>query len=131
MFIQTVVSNKFLGHGIVIGTFVLQTVLFNFGWENTLYLPGAVPPYIYSDMNGYGHFVPAMTWAIVYWFSIFAVLGVISIALTRRGAEDGLRARTRLALGARRRSRSSRGFCCSPSAPAAGSITTRTCSTST
>jgi hypothetical protein len=99
MFIQTVVSNKFLGHGIVIGTFVLQTVLFNFGWENTLYLPGAVPPYIYSDMNGYGHFVPAMTWAIVYWFSIFAVLGVISIALTRRGAEDGLRARTRLALG--------------------------------
>jgi hypothetical protein len=98
MFVQTVVSNKFLGHGIVIGTFVLQTVLFNFGWENTLYLPGAVPPYTYSDMNGYGHFVPAITWAIVYWFAIFAVLGVISIALTRRGAEDGLRARTRVAL---------------------------------
>jgi hypothetical protein len=97
MFIQTVVSNKFLGHGIVIGTFVLQTVLYNFGWENTLYLPGAVPPYIYSDMNRYGHFVPAITWAITYWFSIFAVLGVVSIALTRRGAEDGLRARARLA----------------------------------
>jgi ABC-type transport system involved in multi-copper enzyme maturation permease subunit len=100
MFIQTLVSNKFIGHGIVIGTFVLQTVLFNFGWENTLYLPGGVPPYIYSDMNRYGHFVPAIAWAIVYWFSIFAALGVLSIALTRRGAEDGLRARARLALGA-------------------------------
>jgi len=100
MFIQTVVSNKFLGHGIVIGTFVLQTVLFNFGWENTLYLPGGVPAYVYSDMNGYGHFVPAIAWAITYWFSIFAVLGVVSIALTRRGAEDGLRARGRLALTA-------------------------------
>ncbi len=98
MFVQTVVSNKFVGHGIVIGTVVLQSVLFNFGWENTLYLPGAIPAYQYSDMNGYGHFVAPIAWAIVYWFSIFAVLGVISIALTRRGVEDGLRARARLGL---------------------------------
>jgi hypothetical protein len=98
MFVQTVVSNKFVGHGIVIGTLVLQTVLFNFGWENTLYLPGALPPYLYSDMNRYGHYVAPIAWALVYWFSIFALLGVASIALTRRGAEDGLRARSRLAL---------------------------------
>jgi ABC-2 type transport system permease protein len=97
MFVQTVVSNKFVGHGIVIGTFVMQSVLFNFGWENTLYLPGAIPAYQYSDLNRYGHFVASITWAIIYWFSIFAVLGVVSIALTRRGAEDGLRARSRLA----------------------------------
>jgi hypothetical protein len=98
MFVQTVVSNKFLGHGIVIGIFVLQPVLFNFGWENTLYLPGALPVYIYSDMNGYGHYVAPITWGIVYWSSIFAVLGVISIALARRGAEEGLRMRARRAL---------------------------------
>jgi hypothetical protein len=49
-------------------------------------------------MNRYGHFAPAIAAAVLYWFSIFAVLGVISIALTRRGAEDGLRARARLAL---------------------------------
>jgi ABC-2 type transport system permease protein len=98
LFIQTMVSNKFVGHGIVIGIFVLQPILFNFGWENTLYLPGATPPYMYSDMNGYGHFVPALFWAITYWFAIFALLGVISVAYTRRGAEDSLRARTRLAM---------------------------------
>ena len=38
LFVQTVVSNKFVGHGIVIGIFVLQPILYNFGWENTLYL---------------------------------------------------------------------------------------------
>ena len=75
MFVQTIVSNKFIGHGIVIGIFVLQPILFNFGWENTLYLVGWHPPYIYSDMNGYGHFVPGIFWSITYWFSIFAVLG--------------------------------------------------------
>ena len=36
LFVQTMVSNKFVGHGIVIGVFVLQPILFNFGWENTL-----------------------------------------------------------------------------------------------
>ena len=44
MFVQTIVSNKFIGHGIVIGSFVMQPMLFNFGWENTLYLFGATPP---------------------------------------------------------------------------------------
>jgi len=97
LFIQTMVSNKFVGHGIVIGVFVLQPILFSFGWENTLYLPGATPPYTYSDMNGYGHFVPALFWSIAYWVSIFAFLGLVSIAYTRRGSDDSLGARTRLA----------------------------------
>jgi ABC-2 type transport system permease protein len=98
LFIQTVVSNKFVGHGIVIGTFVLIPILYNFGWENSLYLIGQTPVYTYSDMNGYGHFVRPLFWAITYWFAIMAVLGVVSIAMARRGAEDSLRARTRLAL---------------------------------
>lgn len=93
MFVQTIVSNKFVGHAIVIGVFVLQPVLFNFGWENTLYLFGATPPYTYSDMNGYGHFVQPLFWSLAYWLSIAAFLGVISIGLARRGAEDSLGAR--------------------------------------
>ena len=97
MFVQTMVSNKFIGHGIVIGVFLLQAMLFSFGWENTLFLPGAVPAYTYSDMNGYGHFVSAIIWSITYWSAIFAFLGVISMAFARRGAEDSLSARGRLA----------------------------------
>jgi ABC-2 type transport system permease protein len=97
-FVQTVVSNKFVGYAILIGLFVLMPILYSFGWENTLYLVGQTPTYIYSDMNGYGHFVPALFWSIIYWLAITAVLGVVSIALARRGAEDSLRARARQAL---------------------------------
>ncbi len=97
LFVQTMVSNKFVGHGIVIGLVVMIPILFNFGWENTLYLVGNVPQYTYSDMNGYGHFVPAIFWANTYWLAIMAVLGVVSIALARRGADDSLRARARQA----------------------------------
>jgi ABC-2 type transport system permease protein len=98
LFIQTVVSNKFVGHGILIGIFVLMPILFSFGWENTLYLVGQVPAFTYSDMNGYGHFVPALFWSIVYWLAIAAALGVVSVALSRRGSEDSLGSRARLAL---------------------------------
>jgi hypothetical protein len=97
-FVQTLVSNKFVGHAILIGIFVLVPILYSFGWENTLYLFGQAPAYTYSDMNGYGHFVPALFWSTAYWLAIAAVLGVISIAFARRGAEDSLRARARLAL---------------------------------
>ncbi len=97
-FVQTLVSNKFLGHGIVIGIFVLVPVLYSFGWENSLYLPGQTPGYTYSDMNGYGHFAQPLFFAIAYWFAVMAFLGVISIALARRGAEDSLKARVRLAV---------------------------------
>ena len=96
-FIQTIVTNKFVGHGIVIGLFVSLPILFRYGFENTLYLPGQIPTYTYTDMNGYGHFVAALTWAIVYWFAIMAVLAVFSIALSRRGAEDSWSARTKVA----------------------------------
>ena len=88
-FVQTVVSNKFIGHAIVIGIFVIDPIMFRFGIENTLLLPGQNTPYTYSDMNGYGHFVPALLWSLVYWTAIFAVLACFSIALARRGAEDG------------------------------------------
>jgi ABC-2 type transport system permease protein len=98
MFVQTVVSNKFVGHAIVIGIFVLVPILYSFGWENSLYLLITVPAYIYSDMNGYGHFVPAIFWSVVYWVAWMAVLGVVSIAFARRGAEDSLAVRSRLAL---------------------------------
>jgi ABC-2 type transport system permease protein len=98
LFVQTVVSNKFVGYAILIGVFVLVPILYSFGWENTLYLILQPPAYTYSDMNGYGHFVQVLFWSTTYWLAISAALGVVSIALARRGAEDSLRSRTRLAL---------------------------------
>ncbi len=80
LFLQTMLSNKFIAHGLVIGFFVLNIVLFNFGWENTLYLFGNTPPYTYSDMNGYGHFVPALFWSLVYWLAIACVLGLCPVS---------------------------------------------------
>jgi hypothetical protein len=97
LFVQTVVSNKFLGHGIVILLFVITPILSSFGWENTLYLVGNTTAATYSDMNGYGHFVQALAWSTAYWLGFMCVLAVVSIAVARRGAEEGWAARFKLA----------------------------------
>jgi hypothetical protein len=97
LFVQTVVSNKFIGIGIVIVIFVITPILQSFGWENTLYLIGNTTSVTYSDMNGYGHFVQALIWSTTYWLSFMCVLAVLSIALARRGAEEGWASRFKLA----------------------------------
>src|ERR1700730_5954295 len=50
LFVQTMVSNNYKGCGIVIGLSAIHPILFNFGWESTLYLPGSTAPFTYSDM---------------------------------------------------------------------------------
>jgi ABC-2 type transport system permease protein len=92
-FVQTIVSNKFIGHGIVIGVFLISIILDTAGLSNRLYMYGDVVPYTYSDMNGYGHFVQPILWSTVYWLAWAVFLGVLASLLARRGAETGLRTR--------------------------------------
>ncbi|MGO9339702.1 MAG: ABC transporter permease/M1 family aminopeptidase [Terracidiphilus sp.] len=92
-FVQTIVSNKFIGHGIVIGIFLLSIILDTGGLSDRLYMYGDVVPYTYSDMNGYGHFVHPLLWSTLYWLSWAVLLGVLASLLARRGTETGLRAR--------------------------------------
>ena len=96
-FVQTIVPNKFIGHGIVIGVFLLETVLDTAGLSNRLYLYDDVVPYTFSDMNGYGHFVKPIFWSTAYWLAWALLLGVLASLLARRGAETGLGKRLKLA----------------------------------
>ncbi len=99
LFAHTVLSNKFAAHAAVIGYVVAVPILYRVGIENRLLLYGEITPYTYSDLNGYGHFVAALFWSIVYWLLAGSVLGVISIALARRGTGTGLRDRLRQGRG--------------------------------
>ncbi len=96
-FVQTIVPNKFIGHGILIGVFLLEQISDTMGLSDRLYMFGDVVPYTYSDMNGYGHFVRPLLWSILYWLAWAVLFGVIASLLARRGAEINLRARLRTA----------------------------------
>jgi hypothetical protein len=96
MFLHTFISNRFAVHGALIGLILLQPILERYGLQNRLYLLGKTAPYIYSDMNGYGHFVPALLWSSVYWFAFFGLLGLLSIVFARRGTDAAWRSRWRM-----------------------------------
>ena len=96
-FLQTVVGNKFVAHGIAIGAFIIPSILERVGFPDRLYLFDDIVPYTYSDMNGYGHFVKPIFWSTFYWMAWAVFMGVLASLLARRGAETGLRARLRAA----------------------------------
>jgi ABC-2 type transport system permease protein len=97
LFLQTVLGNKFIGHAVVVGFFLLIPTLYSWGFENRLYMYGEITPYTYSDMNGYGHFVKALFWSISYWMCVGGLLGVFAVLFARRGTEQSFAARWKTA----------------------------------
>ena len=95
LFLQTMVSNKFLAHALVIGFFIGEEVVGRYGFEDNLYLFANLPDYTYSDMNGYGHFVRTIIWFTLYWSACAAVLGTLSVLFNERGTDSQWRARLR------------------------------------
>ena len=98
--VHTLVNNKYLGHFVVGVVFLVSARLPSFGFEDRLYLYASSPPLVYSDMNGYGHFLPAVFWFRLYWTAFAVLLLVLSYAMWVRGHDAGWRGRWRAA-GAR------------------------------
>ena len=92
IFIQVLVDNKFLGMLLTILFFISLVTLASYGFEHNLYSFG-VPRAVYSDMNGWGHYLPRLFSVGAYW-SLFTVLLVIGGHLfMRRGESENFRAR--------------------------------------
>lgn len=97
LFIHTVVNQKYLGHFVMVLYFVSTLALSGFGFQHYLYHFGQSPPYIYSDMNGYGPFVAPLFWFHLYWAIGAIGLAILTNTLWVRGTESSFSARLRIA----------------------------------
>jgi ABC-2 type transport system permease protein len=79
--------------------FVLNLLLPTMGLERLFYRFASVPPYAYSDMNGYGHFAAPLFWTTLYWILFVALTFAVGHLFWVRGTETGLRQRLRIARG--------------------------------
>jgi aminopeptidase N len=93
VFVQVLVSNKYIGWAVMLVYFVLSITLANLGFEHNLYTYGGTPPVPLSDMNGLGRFWIAQAWFQVYWTAFATILLVFAHTLWRRGATVELRPR--------------------------------------
>lgn len=92
-FIHALVNNKFLGHAIVILTYIINIAMVTNGFEHLLYLLGETPSFTLSDMNGFGHFMKAVHWYQLYWILIGLMLMLIAGQLWVRGTDFNLKSR--------------------------------------
>lgn len=97
MAVHVLVNHKYLGHLVVILSFIALSLLPSVGIEHNLLLYSSDPGLVYSDMNGWGPYVWPYVVFKTYWGAAAALLLVLCTVYWVRGGERGLRRRTRLA----------------------------------
>ncbi|OFX83388.1 MAG: hypothetical protein A2W99_11725 [Bacteroidetes bacterium GWF2_33_16] len=86
--IHVLVNNKYLGHFIIILYYLFSSFMGSVGLEHNLYNFGSDPGIMYSDMNGYGHYVMPFIIYKAYWFAFAIILAIVSNLLWVRGNEN-------------------------------------------
>jgi len=81
IFIQTLISNKYLG--MLISLFVMGLIVFGgtLGIHNYLVRFATTPPLNYSAMNGFGHYTTAFNWYMLYWLALAIALSVLAAGI--------------------------------------------------
>jgi aminopeptidase N len=87
IFVQTVVSHKYTGWGVMALVLIAQISLGNLGYDHHLYIYGSSYTVPLSDMNGQGQFWIGRAWFQVYWLAFALILSILAYGLWRRGAE--------------------------------------------
>lgn len=99
IFIQTLASNKFTGHVIVLFYYIIISFGFDFiGLQHKLWQFPLTPPSPYSDMNGFGNFLVGVRWYQLAWLFMMVIIFVITTLFWKRGFNPSLRNRIRVAV---------------------------------
>ncbi len=97
--VHTVVNNKFGGHGIAMLIWVTMFLLRSYAeMDYNLLFYFYTPNYMWSDMNGIGHFMKPQTMFNLYWFMLGAFLVTLAYLFFQRGIVGGFKERWRVAM---------------------------------
>lgn len=98
MLIHTLVNNKYIGYFAFVVFFILNLFIWQpLEIQSVMVRFGQTPNYTYSDMNGFGPFVPQLVWFNLYWLFFASLLAMGTVLLWVRGKDNALRTRFRYA----------------------------------
>lgn len=93
-FVHELVNKKFLGHVLAIGIYLVIFSVSAIAEVNyNMFIYGARPTYLISDMNGFGHFIRPVSWFNAYWLAFGLILLTLGLLLWARGTDNGWKAR--------------------------------------
>ncbi len=94
--IQAIVNQKYVGY-LLMAVYVVSTgVLRAFRFDHHLYRFASTPAAPYSDMNGWGHFAPAVLWFDLYWSLAAGILFCLACLVWVRGSDTAWQPRWRV-----------------------------------
>ncbi len=96
-FIMIMVNNKFIGFGVVLLYWLTRIGLTLMDYNHNMLYVGNRPDYIYSDMNGFGHYFSPLMFFSSYWVSFCILLVVLGNLFWPRGVLPGFKDRIELA----------------------------------
>jgi hypothetical protein len=94
---QVLINHKYMAHFAMIVYYVASITLPSLGIEHPLLVYGTSPSFVYSAMNGYGHYLVRERWFELYWGGAALILVVLSLLFWARGNNDEWRQRISLA----------------------------------
>ncbi len=93
--VQTVVTNKYVGHFIIVLYFIFGMFKGQLGFTHTLYYYGSGAGATFSDMNGFAPYINRVFWYKLYWGSFAILLAFFSNLMWRRGLVEDFNHRLR------------------------------------
>jgi len=94
LFFHYLINNRYIAYFAFVAFVILNQFIWGVFQINTNMLKfGSAPNATYSDMNGYGPFVPSLVWFNIYWVIFSILIGFVIFAFYIRGKETGFRHR--------------------------------------
>jgi len=82
------INNRYIAYFIFIAFIVVNSFLWSaLEIKTNMVQYGAIPNVTYSDMNGFGPFVPGATWFNIYWALFVAIISIVVYSFYIRGKE--------------------------------------------
>lgn len=95
--VHVLVNQKYAGHVVMILFWIGRAAMSSLGVEHQLFGYANTPQFRYSDMNGFGPFVPQLALSATYWTGVATLLGVLALLFWVRGSEASWKFRRRAA----------------------------------
>jgi hypothetical protein len=95
--LQVLINQRYIAYFAMIVYYIVSVTAGSVGLDNPMLIYGNMPSFIYSAMNGYGHYIARERWFEAYWGGIALLLVVASLLFWSRGTNDGWRQRLQLA----------------------------------
>ena len=95
--LQVLLNHKYVAYFAMILYYVATISFGTLGLDHPMLLYGTSPDFVYSAMNGFGHYLARERWFQLYWGGAALMLLVLTLVFWPRGCNDELGSRLRLA----------------------------------